>query len=460
MPIPEQVQKLLESEHISYGITGHEQIMRPANTLPPNVAVSVVLEDNEGKLQLIFPHDHLIDLNTLNERLGRNLTAIAPENLQHILQSQGVDALPGIPQLTGFPTIVDDRLFDHNELYLESGQLGHFIKIRMADFKQILQNATPMQVTEKIPNRPLTTDTNTDVKELTLAVENFTSLRIKQRLEQTIEIPPLPETAQRIIQLRVDPNAAVKDLVDIVERDPSLAAQVVSWASSPYYAAPGRVRSIEDAIVRVLGFDLVINLAIGLSLGKALQPPKDHPHGFTPYWHQAAFTATSVESLVRQIPLKKRPELGLSYLCGLLHNFGYLVLAYVFPPYFSLICRHIEANPHINHVDIERHIIGVSRDQIGGWLMQIWDMPEEVCTAIRYQNEAEYSGTHQEYPHLLNITGRLLRQHGIGDAPDEGIIPQLYEYLELNPANAANAVASIVECESEIEQLSQFFKSA
>ena len=42
------------------------------------------------------------------------------------------------------------------------------------------------------------------------------------------------------------------DLADVVETDPSLAAQVVSWAASPYYAAPGKIRSVEDAIGRVL----------------------------------------------------------------------------------------------------------------------------------------------------------------------------------------------------------------
>lgn len=77
---------------------------------------------------------------------------------------------------------------------------------------------------------------------------------------------PLPETARRIIRLRTDPNSVMADLVDIVESDPSLAAQVISWASSSFYAAPGRVNSVYDAISRVLGFDMVMNLAMGLSL--------------------------------------------------------------------------------------------------------------------------------------------------------------------------------------------------
>ncbi|MEG6659175.1 HDOD domain-containing protein, partial [Pseudomonas aeruginosa] len=130
------------------------------------------------------------------------------------------------------------------------------------------------------------------------------------------------------------------------------------------------------AIVRVLGFDLVINLALGLALGKSLSLPKDQPQQATPYWQQAIYTAAVIEGLTRAMPRELRPESGLSYLGGLLHNFGYLVLAHVFPPHFSLICRHLEVNPHLGHAYIEQHLLGITREQIGAWLMRVWDMPD------------------------------------------------------------------------------------
>jgi hypothetical protein len=144
-------------------------------------------------------------------------------------------------------------------------------------------------------------------EEITQAVQAFTARRIQKRLEETIEIPPLADTAQKIIKLRVDPNATIDDITGVVETDPALAAQVVSWAASPYYASPGKIRSVEDAIVRVLGFDLVINLALGLALGKTLSLPKDHPQQATPYWQQSIYTAAVIEGLTRAMP---RPAPG------------------------------------------------------------------------------------------------------------------------------------------------------
>lgn len=55
------------------------------------------------------------------------------------------------------------------------------------------------------------------------------------------------------MRLRVDPEVTIDEITSVVETDPALAAQVMSWASSSYYAAPSKIRSVEDAIVRVLG---------------------------------------------------------------------------------------------------------------------------------------------------------------------------------------------------------------
>ncbi len=137
---------------------------------------------------------------------------------------------------------------------------------------------------------------------ITRAVERFTTLRIQQRLEDTLGLPSLPPSMKRLVELRSDPAAGIDDLVPIVRGDASLAAQVMSWAASPYYAAPGDVHSVEDAVIRVLGFDLVVNLALGVAMGKALSVPEDTPRDGVPYWQQSVYTAAAAELLCKKIP--------------------------------------------------------------------------------------------------------------------------------------------------------------
>ena len=452
MSVPATVEDTLRKHNVEYGV---ETPPASADLLNiPGALKSTIMYDSKGKVQVIYPAGYLLDIDELRRLSGRELKIASNGDIQSLCKTISADHLPVIPNALGLETIIDQQALTMPELKLESGTENNIIYIETSQFKKLLDGALIADISvaeDQLSASNL--DYQHDLEDISTAVANFTQLRIKQRLEETLEFPPLPETAQRVIKLRVDPHADIQDLTDIVETDPSLAAQVVSWAASPYYSAPGKIKSVHDAIVRVLGFDLVLNLSLGLALGKPLSLPKDAPKGFTPYWEQAVYTAATVEALVAAMPPKERPAMGLAYLSGLLHNFGYLMLAEVFPPHFSSICRYQEANPYSNHVYIERHLLGVTREQMAAWLMRLWNIPEEVCTALRFQNEPGYEGEHNIYAHLLFIALRLLRQHGIGDAALDTIPESLFEQIHLDREKAQEVIERVLESSEELNMI-------
>lgn len=421
---------------------------------------AVLVEDAVGALLILFPQSQLLDLSRITELTGRKLVAVPHARLLKMLNKHNLQSLPGVPALTSSPCLYDERLLQEPFVLIGSGEPGVLLEVSSDDFKTMLSKASAARFGELLSTiKPNLDRPDDDREEITQAMQAFTARRIQQRLEATLEIPPLAETAQKIIKLRVDPDATIDDITGVVETDPALAAQVVSWAASPYYASTGKIRSVEDAIVRVLGFDLVINLALGLALGKTLSLPKDHPQQTTPYWQQSIYTAAVIEGLTRAIPRAQRPEAGLTYLAGLLHNFGYLLLAHVFPPHFSLICRQLEVNPHLHHSYVEQHLLGISREQMGSWLMRYWDMPDELCTALRFQHDPTYDGEHCEYANLVYLAVRLLRQNGIGSGPAEVIPDEIYTRLNLSRDKAEDSVRKVLEAEVLLRELASQFSS-
>lgn len=450
---PSVISLLLSKLGISYREVQDHLAVNPAQKVQ-----TVLLGDAIGTLMVLFPQSQLLDLNRLAELTGRELTAVPVDRLNKLLIKHELTSLPGLPILSSSPCLYEEKLLQEPTLLVASGQPGLLLEISSEDFKKMLVKASAGNFGSAMSSIMLNLKRpDDDSKELIQAVQAFTARRIQQRLESTIEIPPLAETAQKIIKLRVDPNATIDDITGVVETDPALAAQVVSWAASPYYASPGKIRSVEDAIVRVLGFDLVINLALGLALGKTLSLPKDHPQHTTPYWHQSIYTAAVIEGLTRAIPRAQRPEAGLTYLAGLLHNFGYLLLAHVFPPHFSLICRHLEVNPHLNHAYVEQHLLGITREQMGAWLMRYWDMPDELATALRFQHDPSYDGEYSQYPNLVCLAVRLLRNHGIGADAEEPIPDELLERLGLSREKAQDVVTKVLEAEALLRELAAQF---
>src|SRR5690606_30029297 len=263
----------------------------------------ILLQDEQGPVQVIFPSLALVDIDRLNRGLERSLAILPQAKYQERLTRLQLQTIPAIPALTGLPVVADESLQQLESVILETGQAGQWLKMSGELFRSLLADTQWLDFSIPLDRISINRhDSQRDLDQINTAISKFTLLRIQQRLEDTLELPPLPETAQRILKLRTNPAASVAELAEIVETDPSLSAQVVSWAGSSFYAAPGRVRSVQDAIIRILGFDLVMNLSMGLALGRSLKLPQDAPEGLTPYWKQAVWIATLTSTLAALTP--------------------------------------------------------------------------------------------------------------------------------------------------------------
>lgn len=420
---------------------------------------SSVLEDPDGVRHLFaFPAHCLLDM-----KLYQNYRAISPDAKQSLLKRKKILSVPAIPEVIDYDLIVDSRCFDNETVFTESGDPAWLLEFTGEEYKALIEDFSSSAKIEQfaiplVSIRPNLTAVDQDEMEIKAAVETITSRRIRTRLAESIEIPPLPLSAHNIIMLRGDENAGAEELASIVESDPSLASQVISWANSPYYGLPGQIRSIEDAVIRVLGFDLTMNLSLGLSLGKNIKMPSDGVFGYRNYWREAVMKAMLMERLVKQIPAANRPFVGLSYLSGLVNNFGYLVIAEVFPPYFSLYCRYQEANPHVPAMYIERFLFGITREQIGSFLFQTWGIPDEVCSAIRHLHNASYEGLHHEYANLLYIVNQLVQSDGevrLGKLPET-----VLNRVHLDRAKIEETLADISSFNEELNSLAEMLEKA
>lgn len=413
-----------------------------------------LLQDSNGKVLAIAPANSLIDLQALNQQLKRDLRAVPKKEVQLLTQNLNLDQVSALPMAMGIKTVVDTQLLAEKTVIFDSGCYGNLIKTQSA-FLQRLAEQGLVLVNLSVPTTTLAEENSLsqDQKQIAHSIANFTSRRIKGRLEDTVELPPLPITAQRILHLLVDPNADIEDLTQIVEMDPSLAAQVISWALSPYYSAPGNINSIHDAIVRVLGYDLVMNLSLGLALSKTLTLPKEKVEDNLSFWEQAIYCAALMEALARAMPAKERPDIGLCYLAGLLHNFGYLLLAEIFPPHFTSFCRYMEVNQHLNHSQVENFLLQTNREQMSYWLLHTWGIPEDVCLAIRFQNHSEYNGNAATMVKLLYTATRLLRQNEATDIKLEKISDQVLEDLHLDSEVLIAMAKTIFDKDEDVQAM-------
>jgi len=420
---------------------------------PEQVEVCL-LSDTKGIVQVFTSSHAVVELDKVRAVTGRDLTPLSINQVRALKLRLEVDTLPAFDDLIPADTLIDSGLYRCEQIFVHSGNaqfriaLKNSAAMKRKDSTAIADVATALPLGQVDYQLGLFDDDPTLIHS---ALTQFTALRIRQRLAETLEVPPLPDTAQAIIRLRVDPYSNIEKLSRIVERDPSLAAQVVSWASSSYYAAPGSVKSVQDAIVRVLGFDLVMNLALGLSLGKTLTLPTDPDQGANAYWHRAIYVAACVGALVGAIPREFRPGFGLCYLAGLLHNFGYLLMAHAFKPHFEATHLMIALNRHLEHQHIEKHILGITREQMASGLMGSWSMPSEVTLGIRYQGDPHYLGAHCDQAQLIYLAQHLLQEYGLLPPRHHLFDASVYERLHINTDSIEALMTQLQQSQPELD---------
>lgn len=462
MAIPDRIQSYLHHRGVGHSVLTHlptetlQQAAHATSIAPGRLARAVVLLDGKGLIMAVLPSDHLLDFTALCALLNRELEPIPLTQLADILDDCEPGTCPPLGAVYRLEEVVDTALLEQSEVYFEAGTHTELVRLSGDAFRSLKQDCRAGSFSRPYEDLRQTASLSPDAADpaqLQHTINQFTPAHIKRNIEEFIELPAMPGSAQAILGIYANPKADVDDLARIVERDPGLAAKVIRHAGSALYGYQGKLTSIKDAIARVLGFDRVMNLAMAIAIGNTFRLPLDGPLGLNAYWQHSVYCAALCERLARAVPRELRPRLGTAYLAGLLHNIGRLLLGHAFQAEHFLLNRFVLANPEIPVNDIERFVLGVGHEQIGGWLMEAWRMPAELTIAVRCHHDADYWDQHAIYPQLVLLANRLLKPHGIGDAETGQLPATILEMLDLSEAQAVAACAHVMKGSENLDSV-------
>ncbi|WP_052314971.1 HDOD domain-containing protein [Thiocystis violascens] len=270
-----------------------------------------------------------------------------------------------------------------------------------------------------------------------------------------IALPPLPRRSHELLRLLSDPALNILRLVELIEQTPSLAARIMGAAGSPFFRSPTPPRHLSDAIIRLLGLDLVRDLSLSLILSQSFRV--QHSARFDPmrYWRHAMLSATLAQILAPKIAVNEAPNPSEAYLAGLLHNLGLLALVHVAPEGMDHVFEQAEADPAQSLAGIERALLGLDHADAGGEIAVAWHLPPAIGAAMRHHRDALYRGPHWPLIILINVAdGASAEQtHGEQRTDDVDSRAKLLDALGIAPMHWERAVAHWREQVDNIERL-------
>lgn len=469
-------------QHLARCAVTHERISHsPSKTLQQaadlakiahnEIARSLVLTDGKALYMVIIPLSHVLDFARLREMLGTQVALVPLAKLTRVFPDCEPGSIPVLGQLYGLKVVIDQYFKEIDRVYFEPGLRSCWIQMTGRDFVELHKQARwepislPVQrLSQGSGANPTNANPNTMDLEPIPADTLLPVNQVKTRVSGIYELPPMPAMAIEILKLGQKPDATITELAKIVEMDPSLAAQVMRYASSAFFGYRGKIDSIQDAISRVLGFEPVMNIALGLAAGKSLRNSPDGPLGLQAFWRHAMFSAAMTQGLGKLATKEIGVKPGLAYLAGLLHNFGFLLLGHLFQPEFFMLNKLVAANPKTPITHLEKQIIGMGQAKdllgmghanMGAWLMETWNMPDEIVIALREHHNLDYQGEHAVYAQLVNLTDRLLCRYDIGDGDTVELPASLLQALGISKEQALMLLESTMESAEGLESMAR-----
>ena len=233
--------------------------------------------------------------------------------------------------------------------------------------------------------------------------------RLDNLIRQVQDLPSLPIAVTRVMQLTNDPKAGLSDVAHALASDQGLAARVLKLANSAYYGSSRRIGTVSEAVV-ILGMRTTRNLTLATSCQDMLE--REVQGYFLPrgaLWRHSLACAAAAQNLARRAHFRGTEE---AFVAGLLHDIGKVVMSAYLKAEFAQVLTRV-AKGRLTFSDAEREVLGFDDAEVGARLLERWNLPSTLVTAVRYHH-APSQAPESPLAALVHVADTICLNLGIG----------------------------------------------
>jgi HD-like signal output (HDOD) protein len=242
-----------------------------------------------------------------------------------------------------------------------------------------------------------------------------------ERIENKISNLPLVDT--EVVEIITLLNKPTSNYDQIVEKlSPSLAARFLKFANSAYCGSR-EVRSINYA-VQVLGYgkmkDILVTSILMDHFTRRLKQ-----FNFEKFLKQAQLCAAVSKVLGEILNFNRLDDL---FTVATLQNIGKLVIAVYFIDEHEQVVV-LKKSQNLPSCEAEKMVLGISHAEIGALVLQRFNVPQEICDAVRFHDRRDTVVPQNSDNYLQHIARQATTIVGQFSLPKDVAPVDLYHML-------------------------------
>ncbi len=191
------------------------------------------------------------------------------------------------------------------------------------------------------------------------------------------QLPALPTSAMRLLELSQDPNNGPAQYAKPIEADAGLMGQVLRFVNSSYFGFSREIASVQQALTLV-GVRTIKNFALWSAVFSLVPNPKFGPFDLKSLWQDSLRRAVFARSLGRELRLPNAEDL---FAAALLQDMAIPLLLKALPEQYEALVER-RSKERLRLSSLEKELFGWDHAQAAAALCRNWRLPEEFAILI------------------------------------------------------------------------------
>ncbi|PIQ95451.1 MAG: phosphohydrolase [Nitrospinae bacterium CG11_big_fil_rev_8_21_14_0_20_56_8] len=274
-------------------------------------------------------------------------------------------------------------------------------------------------------------------------------------VNESVQIASLPSIFYEIDSAVEDPESSFSEIAQIISRDVALSARLLKIVNSSFFGFSSRIETITHAIT-IVGLAQLRDLVLATTVVSQFRGVPQEVVNMERFWSHsiACGLAARIIAIYRREPNAER-----YYVKGILHDVGRLILFLNLPDKMKEAFSLYENDGGLLY-EAERKVLGFDHSEVGGALIQTWNLPPTLQETVRYHHnpsKAPQDPTSASIIHLADIIAHAMQLGTSGERWVPPLDAKVWGKINL----PSHLIGSIVDqVDRQFVEASQMFQAS